>query len=114
SVREGFLRLGDVGIIRNVLVGAAAQAGTVLKRAYQMVAVADYYRAPLPIEVLVSALNVDYNEWRLNVESKGTAWGILYSESSRDGETIIYRTRNAVVTRLLVEMINGGVSGHSG
>ncbi len=85
-----------------------------LKTAYEMVAVADYYRSPLPIEVLVSALGVDYREWLDAAGPGAAAWGILYSEKSLERDTFCYRPRNIIVTRLLVEAINGLGLHHTG
>ena len=72
------------------------------------------YRTPVPVEVLVSALNVSYHEWMDAVCEKGPAWGLLYAEYLPDGTTTSYRPRNYVVTRTLVDTINGGRLGRSG
>jgi len=76
--------------------------------------VAGHFRSPLPVEVLVSALGVDYDDWVRVTNKSGPVWGILYSEIFEEGETICYRTRNDLVTRILMEAINGGALGHAG
>jgi hypothetical protein len=114
SVREEFFRLGETAWMPTVIEGAQQQSPQLLKNAYEMVAVADHYRAPLPVEILVSALEVEYREW-LDASSKsGPVWGLLYGEDLPGSETTSYRTRNNIVTRILVEAINGGSFGHSG
>jgi hypothetical protein len=114
SLRDEYFRLGDVtGLAR--VIAHAVQAGTdLLRRAYEMVAVADHYRARLPVEVLVSALGVDYGAWIDASGPKSAVWGLLYSEESDDGQTVWYRTRNDIVTRTIVHTINGGSLGHTG
>ena len=114
SVRDEYLRLGDMSGLSKVLLGTVKQTTDLLKEGYDMVAVADYYRAPLPIEVLVSALGVDYSDWLEAASPNGAAWGILYSDYSREGDTTTYRPRNSIITNLLVEMINGGSTQRSG
>lgn len=118
SVREEYLRLGDFAQLSRVLIGSVTQTTEFIKVGYEMVAVADYYRAPLPIEVLVSALGaeqgVTYASWLEAVHQGGPAWGLLYSEYAREGDTTCYRPRNSIITRLLVETINGGSFGHAG
>ena len=114
SIRDEFYRLGDVAALTQVILGSATRTTQLLKSAYEMVAVADCFGAPLPIEVLVSALGVRYDEWLHAGRSDGPAWGLLYSEDSDEGDTVCYRTRNSVVTRVIIEAINGGSLGHSG
>jgi hypothetical protein len=115
SIRDEYFRLGDVAGLTKVIL-KAAQAGTgILKRAYEMVAVADHYRGRLPIEDLVSALGLnDYGEWIDATRPDSPAWGLLYAEESDELQTVWYRTRNAIVTRLIVQVINGGSLSHTG
>jgi len=113
SIRDEYFRLGDMAGLRSLVVGAAEHTTSLLKSAYEMVAVADHYRVPLPVEVLVAALEVDYGPWLDASGASGPAWGILYADEDEDGATV-YRTRNAIVTRMIVETINGGTLGHSG
>lgn len=114
SIQDEYFRLSDRASLSKILIGAIAGTSTLLKKAYEMVAVSDYYRTPLPIEVLVSALEVNYQEWLDAVFPTGPAWGLLYAEDSEDGLTICYRTRNNIVTKTLIEALNGGTLGHSG
>jgi hypothetical protein len=65
------------------------------------------------MEVLVSALGVPYSEWVDATKPDSAAWGLFYCEESEGGQ-IFYRTRNSIVTRLIVEAINGGTLGRTG
>jgi hypothetical protein len=114
SIRDEYHRLGDVAGLTKVILGTVNRGTTTLKSAYEMVAVADHYRASLPVEVLVSALGIPYHEWIDATRPDSAAWGLFYSEESNDRQTILYRTRNSIVTRMIVEAINGGTLGHSG
>jgi len=114
SVQDEYLRLGSEYLVRQVVLGSEERGGSFLRDAYAMVAVADHYNTPLPLEVLVSALDVGYDKW-LNVDQEnGPMWGLMYAEDSDDSETVCYRTRNSIVTRILIRTINGGSIGHSG
>jgi hypothetical protein len=113
AVRDEYFQLGDLAGFRRVLLGATEHTTSILKRAYEMVAVADHYGAPLPIEVLVSALQLDYQPWLDMAKSGSPAWGVLYADEDEEGGTI-YRTRNSLVTQMIVEAINCGVLGHAG
>ncbi len=114
SVRDEYHRLGDIAGLAKVILGTAQGGTEILKKAYEMVAVADHYRGCLPMEVLVSALGVDYGQWVDATRDDSAAWGLLYAEEFDDGQTVWYRTRNSVVTRLIVETINGGSLVRSG
>ena len=114
SIRDEFFRLGDRALLSQVLIGAECRSTDLLKEAYAMVAIAEYYGAPLPIEVLVTALQIDFEQWRAATPQSGLVWGILYAEESSAGQTVTFRTRNAVVAGELVRIINGGTFGHAG
>jgi hypothetical protein len=108
SIQEEYFRLGERAGLSRVIVGTYSKTTDTLREAYAMVAVSDHYHTPVPMEVLVSALNVYYGAWIESVGTEGPAWGLLYGEPSPDGETTLYRPRNSIVTRILVETINGG------
>lgn len=114
SIRDEYFRLGNASIIVNKVLEATKGHPDILQKAYAMVAVADHYKVPLPIEVLVSALGVGYTEWSNAISSDGPAWGILYDETSKDGTTITYRTRNSIITKVLLEVINSSSSSKFG
>lgn len=114
SVRSEFLSLGDPNIIRKVVSGSQYSSTLMLRNAYGMVAVADKYRVPLPIEVLVAALEIDYGIWLEAAKAGGPVWGILYSVDDEEGDGEYYRTRNSLITEMIVSTINGGTQKRSG
>jgi hypothetical protein len=114
SVREEFFRLGDRSAFRNIVLGEFKHSSDILKDAYGLVAVSAKYGAPVPIEVLVSALRVSYEEWLRAVSPNGLVWGLLYQEVAEESQTTVYRTRNDVVTSIVVEAINSGTMSNSG
>lgn len=114
SIQQEYLRLGELAGLSRVVIGAYNRTTEFLRQAYGMVAVSDHYHTPVPVEVLVSAVDVPYGEWLEAVGDEGAAWGLLYGENSPDEDTTVYRPRNAIVTRILVETINGGKLAHSG
>src|SRR5262249_4808510 len=87
AIRDEYFRLGDIAGLTKVIIKAAQMGSEILKRAYEMVAVADHYRGRLPMEVLVSALGVDYGEWRDATRPHSAAWGLLYEEESEELQT---------------------------
>ena len=113
SVRDEYFRLGDVAGLSRVLLGAVNKTSKLLRDAYELVAVANHYRASLPVEVLVGALDVGYGEW-LDAVPPGIAWGLLYADGDNASEELLYRTRSAVVTRILITTLNGGALNRSG
>ena len=114
SIRDEYNRLGDMAGLKSLVLGSMKHSTDLLRRAYAMVAVADHYQAALPIEVLVSALEVDYAAWRDATRADSGAWGLFYDDDEEEKDTICYHVRNAVVTRFVVESVNGGSFGHSG
>jgi hypothetical protein len=114
SLRGEYTRLGDRASLRNLIIGGYRQGAELLKRTYDYVAVASKYHAPVPMEVLVSALGQDYESWRSMTQQEGLAFGLFYQEESLDAESVTYRTRNHVVSDIIVTYINGGVGVRGG
>lgn len=120
SVREEYFRLGDIAGLTKVLLGQSEHTSEMIQKAYRMVAVAERFHYPLPIEVLVSALNVSYSDWLSTHGSTGSAYGLIYSASNaadpedEKSETVVYRTRSSVVTDIIVKTVNGGTLSHAG
>lgn len=113
SIKEEYFRLGDMAGLSRVLIGAyEANSGT-FRRAYEIVAVADKYRTPVPVEVLVATLGIGYDEWIRSIGT-GPAWGLLYPDESAQFEGTAYRPRNSIVTDAIVTSINSGRLSHSG
>lgn len=111
SIRDEYFRLGNAVSLTQVIVAKARECAPILQRAYSMVAIADYYGAPIPIEVLVSALKVDFGVWQDAIS--GSGWGILYEVES-EGNTIMYKTRNSIVSDTIREVVNSGIVSRSG
>lgn len=93
----------------------AASGKSVAKAAYEFVTTTSGFRATaLPVEVLVSALRVSYSQWGEFCSEKKPLWGLLYDEEYQGAETWAYRTRNTVVTDVLLHVLNQGTAGHTG
>jgi hypothetical protein len=114
SVRDEYFRLGDSAGLTKVIVGEMQANTGLLQEAYGLIAVAEHYRSPLPLEVLVAALGVRYDEWLDATGRDSVAWGLFYADQLEDGETFSYRTRNAVVNEIIVRTLNGGELSHGG
>lgn len=114
SIQQEYVRLGETAGLSRVIIGAYQKTTDFLRRAYGLVAVSDHYHVPVPIEVLVSAIEIPYRDWLSAVEGQDVAWGLFYREPSPNEDTEVYRPRNSIVTRILVETINGGKLGHGG
>ena len=114
SVHAEYVRLGDRAAFSRLIVGELNHTSQMLKDAYEYVAVADHFGSPAPIEVLVLGLGVSYEDWLAAARDEGLAWGLLYAEESPRAESMVYRTRNSVVTDIIIEAVNGGAVGHSG
>ena len=114
GIKDEFNRLKVRAGLSNVIIGGINRTTDFLRRAYAFVAVADHYKTPLPMEVLVSALGVTYGEWIEAIGKDGPAWGLLYGEPSINDDTTCYRPRNSIITNTLIESINGGKLAHSG
>jgi hypothetical protein len=113
SIRGEYLNLGDLAGFRRVIIGTHEHSTQFLQDAFSMVAVADFHGIPLPVEVLVSALNTDYETWLDAAHSGEPAWGFLYGIDLEDGGAY-YGTRNEFVTEVLLEVINGSIQNHGG
>ena len=114
GIKDEFDRLKVRAGLSSVIIGGFNRTTDFLRRAYAFVAVADHYKTPLPMEVLVSALDVTYGEWIDAIGKDGPAWGLLYGEPSTNDDTTCYRPRNSIITKTLIESINGGKLAHSG
>lgn len=120
SVREEYFRLGDTAGLSKVIIAKTEATSELLQKAYRMVAVSEAFRQPLPLEVLVSALGVDYSEWLAVHGQQDGAFGLIYLASDEPevreefADTLLYRTRSAVVASLIVSAVNGGTLSHGG
>ncbi|CAM5200725.1 hypothetical protein CDEN61S_01087 [Castellaniella denitrificans] len=113
SLKDEYFRLGEVANIAE-LAQSSLINGKLAHRAYEYVTVSSRLDIGLPVEVLVHALGIDYSDWINSLENGRPLWGLLYDDMSEDGSTLVYFTRNEVVTRVLIELVNGGIAGHMG
>jgi hypothetical protein len=113
SLRDEYRRLGALADSVGSIATEAARTSDVAKHAYEAVTVTSHLKVELPLEVLVRSLGINYDDW-LDISASGRPlWGLLYSAEAANGDTITYHTRNHVVTRILLDLVNGGV-GHAG
>lgn len=114
SIKEEYFRLGDISGLSQVVLGRVKKTSDLLREAYELVAVSNYYRSLLPIEILVSSLDVRYDDWLQAQPPQGSAWGLLYPDDDPRLPGTAYSTRNDVVTRILIGIVNGGSISHTG
>lgn len=113
SLKDEYFRLGDFNSVSE-LAQSEQFNGRIAHKAYEYVTVSSRLDIGLPIEILVNALGIDYADWTGALENGRPLWGLLYDEMSDDGSTVVYFTRNEVVTRVLIDLVNGGLPGHMG
>ncbi len=115
SLIAEYLRLGEVDKAIAALATAAGANKGVAREAYELVTTTSGFdNTPLPVEVLVSALDISYDEWSDSCNAGKPLWGLLYDEDYPSAETHAFRTRNTIVTEVLLRMLNKGTSGHTG
>lgn len=113
SLRDEYCRLGNVPESLASAAQAIAADSDTARRAYEFVTVTSNLDIGLPIEVLVRALGINYGDWMEMIVDGRPLWGLLYDEQDSESGNIVFRTRNEIVTRVLLDLVNGGV-GHVG
>lgn len=113
SIQDEYARLGGVSGVISAYADEASRLSDHARRAYEFVAVCSGLNIGLPLEVLVSALGIGYGEWMDMCVEQRPVWGLIYDDCDDTTENIVFQTRNHVVTRVLLELVNGG-SGHAG
>lgn len=113
SLRDEYCRLGSVRESLNTLAQQVAINSESARKAYECVTVSSSLGFGVPIEVLVRTLGINYGEWIDMTVSGRPLWGLLYDEHDESGSTVLFRTRNEIVTKVLLDLVNGGV-GHAG
>ncbi|CAI8855366.1 MULTISPECIES: hypothetical protein [Burkholderia] len=113
SLRDEYCRLGNVPESLASAAQAIAADSDTARRAYEYVTVTSNLDIGLPIEVLVRALAINYDDWMEMIVDGRPLWGLLYDEQDSESGNILFRTRNEIVTRVLLDLVNGGV-GHVG
>lgn len=113
SLRDEYCRLGTVKDSVAAMASELAATSKIAHRAYEFVTVVSNLDIGLPIEVLVRALGIDYEEWLDMTVDGRPLWGLLYDEVDQENKSVLFRTRNNIITRILLDLVNGGV-GHAG
>lgn len=114
SLADEYFNLGGLEGAIETLAQASVTSKDWARFAYELVTTTSGMMIALPIEVMVKALDINYDEWLEVSGSHKPLWGLLYDEEYADGESRAYRTRNIVVTNVLLTLLNGGKVGHAG
>lgn len=114
SLEDEYGRLGDARAAIEGVAAGAVKAGDIARTAYEAVTAVSSLGVGLPVEVLVRGLDIDYKDWLPLAEPGKPLWGLLYDEYEEASESYVYRTRNEIVTRVLLRLVNGVLGGHSG
>lgn len=114
SLEDEYSRLGDATAAIEGVAAVAIRAGDVARAAYEAVTVASSLEVGLPVEVIVRALEIGYGDWMALADAGRPIWGLVYQEFEEVSDTYLYRTRNEIVTRVLLRLVNGPVGGHAG
>ena len=114
SLSEEYFALGGVEGMVKQFARASETKKDWARRAYELVTTCSGFDIPIPVEVLVRTLGIDYQEWLDTCSNGEPLWGLLYDESYKGGESYAYRTRNEVVTSVLLRTLNGGSASHIG
>lgn len=114
SLESEYLRLGSAKKAIESIAEEARKGADIARRAYEIVAVACDLGLAVPVEVLVRAVAAgSYTEWLDQFGVGKPLWGLLYDDFDVEQGTYSYRTRNIVVTQILVRLIDQGI-GHAG
>lgn len=115
AISEEYDRLAGVeSIIESFVTGDGHESMKVARTAYEMVTVCSSIgNIGLPVEVLVSALGIGYEEWAIHASEGRPVWGLIYDEEAPAIESWVYRSRNKVVTDILMRHLNRGGAQHS-
>jgi hypothetical protein len=114
SLESEYFRLGSAGRVVESLAEQARSGADIARRAYEIVAVASSLDLAVPVEVLVRAVAAgSYSDWLEQFGYGQPLWGLLYDDFDIEQNTYSYRTRNLVVTEVLVRLIDQGM-GHAG
>lgn len=109
SLKDEYHRLGSARSNITDFAHSAQVDGQAVQHAYEYVCVTSKFHIGLPLEVLVRSLKVSYEDFiDMTIDGK-PLWGLLYDEEDTENQTILYRTRNEIVTKVLLELVNGGV-----
>ncbi|MCG8649619.1 MAG: hypothetical protein MI861_07290, partial [Pirellulales bacterium] len=113
AISSEYQRLGGATGAIEAYAYAANEIGDSARHAYESVAVTSNLGIGVPYEVLLRACGIEYNDWRDMCVAQKPVWGLLYDDIDQENQNLVYRTRNHIVTRVLVNLINAG-RGHAG
>jgi tetratricopeptide (TPR) repeat protein len=113
SIQDEYFRLGGVSGALSAFASRASSLSDTVRRAYEFVAVTSKLQIGCPLEVLVRALGITYEQWMQMCVDQRPVWGLLYDDVDPESDNIVFHTRNHIVTRVLLELVNGG-GGHAG
>lgn len=116
SLTGEYLRLGQrVEMVISAIAQETPDSLGILRKAYEFVTAASgLENTAVPVEVLVQALGVSHADWAEQCRTQRPIWGLLYEDDYPSAETYAYRTRNYVVTEVLLRAINRGGLGATG
>jgi hypothetical protein len=114
SLTDEYLRLASRSGPIGMYADAASEQPGLARHAYELVTTMSGFGTAVPLEVLASALGISIGQWHEMCAEKKPLWGLLYDEPYPTAETFAYRTRNEVVTNVLLSILNGGTFGHAG
>ena len=112
SIQDEYGRLGLTSAVRE-FASRANNLGDQARLAYELVAVTSNLDIGLPVELLLRTTGASYEDWISASKTGEPLWGLLYDDLDTDTGTLLYYTRNEIVTRVLLEIVNGGL-GHAG
>lgn len=113
SLHDEYVRLGGASGSIECFARAASDLGDRARAAYECVAVTSNLGMGLPLEVLIRTIQLSYDEWAQMCVDGKPVWGLLYDETDQETGNIVFKTRNHIVARVLLELVNGG-AGHAG
>lgn len=114
SISGEYDRLADVQkYVKALVSGIDKDKVQIARRAYEMVTVCSGLGGVgVPVEVLVGGLGIGYEEWAVLCNEGKPVWGLIYDEEAPEIDSWLYRTRNTVVTEVMLKHLNSG-GGHS-
>jgi hypothetical protein len=114
SLAEEYFELGKIKETITSYTDAAGKSGAIVRQAYEFAAVGSHSEVPIPVEVMVHALGLDYVAWSEIVGQGTPLWGLIYASEWEGADTYVYHTRNVVVTQQIIRLINGSELGKRG
>lgn len=112
SLRDEYSRILNIGSLKNIVAGTHRLGSEMIKKAYEMTAVANIYGLSLPLSVFRSATQFDWTDVNDVVASNSAVWGLIYPVETETEMEL--NARNDIVVEAVVNLVNGGRSNHTG